>query len=176
VAFLIGAAAAMALETAIWYLLAGSIDLGRSSDAGSTGSILQLVLVGFAIYSYVNRETIEPPKWLGTLLEAGPRRALVVGFLLILLMPTDVASMLTVGVNLEHNSESLIDGLPFFAATLLIAAAALLANLLFGRRAREAMPKVRDWMTSSSWLVNIIVCVIFVFPILAEAGPRRRLP
>jgi hypothetical protein len=29
------------------------------------------------------------------------------------------------------------------------------------------MPKVRDWMNTNSWLVNIIVYVIFILLILA---------
>jgi Sap, sulfolipid-1-addressing protein len=84
------------------------------------------------------------------------------GFILIFLMPTDIASMLTVGVNLQQNGHSLIDALPFLALTLLIAALPLLAYLLLGRRAKEAMPKVRDWMSANSWLVNIIVLGIFI--------------
>jgi hypothetical protein len=39
--------------------------------------------------------------------------------------------------------------------------------LLFHRRAQRAMPKVRDWMNANSWLVNIIVYVIFILLILA---------
>ena len=41
-----------------------------------------------------------------------------------------------------------------------------LLYLLFYRRAQRAMPKVRDWMNSNSWLVNIIVCIVFIFLIL----------
>jgi hypothetical protein len=52
------------------------------------------------------------------------------------------------GVNLQHHGDDLIAAVPFLALTLLIAALPLLANLLLGRRAKEAMPKVRDWMTS----------------------------
>jgi hypothetical protein len=38
--------------------------------------------------------------------------------------------------------------------------------LLFYRRAVTAMPKLRDWMNTSAWLVNIIVCAIFIVLIL----------
>jgi ribulose 1,5-bisphosphate synthetase/thiazole synthase len=30
------------------------------------------------------------------------------------------------------------------------------------------MPRVRDWMNTNSWLVNIIVCGIFIVLILVE--------
>jgi hypothetical protein len=75
--------------------------------------------------------------------------------------------MLTVGVNLQHNEVSLIDAVPFLALTLLIAALPLLAYLLFGKRAKETMPKVRDFMTEKSWLVNIVVLGIFIVLILS---------
>jgi hypothetical protein len=29
------------------------------------------------------------------------------------------------------------------------------------------MPKVRDWMNTNSWLVNIIVCIVFIVLILS---------
>jgi hypothetical protein len=51
---------------------------------------------------------------------------------------------------------------PFLVLTLLIAALPLLAYLLFGRRAREAMSRVRDFMTEEAWLVNIAVLGLFI--------------
>jgi Sap, sulfolipid-1-addressing protein len=51
-------------------------------------------------------------------------------------------------------------------ATILVAALPLIGFLLFHRRARRAMPKVRDWMNANSWLVNIVVCYIFIVLIL----------
>lgn len=171
IAFLTGVAAAAVLGTSIAYLLVGSIDLGSPSDRGSTGHVLQYILVGLlvflAIRTYRNRETVQPPKWMGGLLEASPRKALTMGFLLILVMPTDIATMLTVAVNLRQNGDSLAAAAPFWVLTLLIAALPLLTYLLLGRRAREAMPKVREWMIANSWLVNIFVLGLFVVLILA---------
>jgi hypothetical protein len=34
--------------------------------------------------------------------------------------------------------------------------------------AQQFMPKVREWMNSHIWLVNIIVCVVFIVLILAR--------
>jgi hypothetical protein len=56
--------------------------------------------------------------------------------------------------------------LPFIGATVLIAAFPLLLYLLFQRRAKRLMPKLRDWMNSTSWMVNIIVCGVFILLIL----------
>jgi Sap, sulfolipid-1-addressing protein len=171
IAFLIGVTVAMLVETSLFYALGSAIDLGDPSSAGSTGTIIQLVLVGLlvllAIFVYRHRENSEPPKWLGGLLTASPLKALLIGLVLILVMPTDIITMLTVGVNLQQNDASLFQAVPFWALTLLIAALPLLGYLLFRKRAQTAMPKVRDWMGTHSWLVNIIVIGIFIFLILS---------
>jgi hypothetical protein len=173
-AFVAGVAVAttvgVIITTFIASLLGSGVSLGDSSDAGSAGNIIQYVLVGLlvalAVKNYLGRETAEPPRWLGTLQSADWRLALKTGVLVILLMPSDIIIMLTVGMNLEHNSVGPIAALPFIAATVLVAALPLLLFLLFHRRAQRLMPKVRDWMNSHSWLVNIIVCVVFIVLIL----------
>lgn len=173
-AFLLGVAVAATLGVTaargLAALLDSGVSLGDSSDTGAAGTIIQVVLVGLlaaaALKNYLGRETAEPPKWLGTLLAASPRRALEVGFLLILLMPSDVVVMLTVGMNLEQNGSSVAAAVPFLAATVLVAALPLLGFLLFRKRAQSLMPKVRDWMNTHSWLVNVIVCGIFIALVL----------
>jgi hypothetical protein len=151
-------------------LLGNIVSLGDPSNAGSLGHIIQYLLVGLlvalAVKNYVNRETIEPPRWLGTLMTADWKTALKTGLLLILLFPSDIIVQLTVGVNLEHNDLGLVAALPFIAATTLIAALPLLVYLLFRSRAQRLMPQVREWMNTHSWLVNIIACAIFIVLIL----------
>jgi Sap-like sulfolipid-1-addressing protein len=151
-------------------LLGDSLSLGGNLGSGSSGTLIQLALVALlvaaAVKNYLGRETIEPPKWLGKLQAADTKKAFQTGMLVILVMPSDVIILLTVGTNLEQSGSSLSDALPFVAATVLVAALPLLGFLLFHRRAQKAMPKVRDWMNANSWLVNIIVCGIFVVLIL----------
>jgi hypothetical protein len=173
-AFVIGVLVATAIGVAalrgLQSLVGGALDFGDSSDSGSTGHIIQYaliaLLVAFAIKNYVRRETIEPPKWLGKLQQADPKQALRTGLLVIFFMPSDIIVMLTVATNLEQNGDSLGAAVPFVLLTTLIAALPLLGYLLFHRRAVHAMPKLRDWMNSNSWLVNIIVCVIFIILII----------
>ena len=169
-AYLAGIALAATFGVALARLLAGSISLGDPQDKGSLGLIIQFVLVGllviFAIKNYAGRETAEPPGWLGTMQEAGPGRAFTTGLLLVIVMPTDIMAMLTVGVNLAQTGSPLSAAIPFLLVTLLIAASPLLAYLLFRRRATARMPGIRDWMNSHGWLINIVVCVIFVFLII----------
>jgi hypothetical protein len=146
------------------------LSLGDPSDNGSAGKIIQFTLVALliaaAIKNYVRRETIEPPKWLGKLQEAGAKQAMRTGLLVILLMPSDLIVMLTVATNLQQNGHGLGDAVPFILLTTLVAALPLLGYLLFHRRAVNAMPRLRDWMNADSWLVNIIVCAIFIGLIL----------
>jgi Sap, sulfolipid-1-addressing protein len=167
----IGVAGGVAITKGLASLLGDAASLGDSSDQGSLGVIIQLVLVVLlvvaAIRNYVKRATIEPPKWLGKLMEADERRAFVLGLLLLSIFPSDAAVLITVGVNLEQHGSSYLDALPFIGLTILIAALPLLIYLLFRRRAMEAMPKVRDWMNANSWVVNIVVYCIFIALILA---------
>jgi hypothetical protein len=116
-------------------LLGNSVSLGHPSDAGSSGNVIQYLLVGLlaagAVKNYVQRESIEPPRWMGALQNADPTRAFMTGLLLVWVMPSDLIIMLTVGVNLAHNHASLGAALPFIAATALVAALPVLAYLLF---------------------------------------------
>ena len=166
----IAATVGILITHALAALLGSSVSLGDPSNKGSLGHIVQYLLVGLlvamAIKNYVRRETIEPPRWLGTLQSADSKTALKTGLLLILLFPSDIIILLTVGINLEHNALGLVAALPFIGATTLIAALPLLLYLLFHRGAKRLMPQVRDWMNTHSWLVNIIVCVIFIALIL----------
>src|SRR5918994_2434429 len=173
--FLAGVVIAVIAGVTITYtlanLLGNSVSLGDSSDNGSLGNIIQYLLVGLlvflAIKNYVGRETIEPPRWLGALQNATPKTAFTTGLLLLSVFPSDFVILVTVGVNLAQNDASLLAALPFIALTVFIAALPVLSYLLFHRRAQRAMPKVRDWMNTNSWLVNIIVYVIFILLILA---------
>ena len=167
----IAATVGVALGRLLLSLLGSNVDLGSSSSNSSAGTIIQLVLVALlvlaALKNWLGRETAEPPKWLGTLQEAGPRKAFFTGLLVILAMPSDIVIMLTVATNLEHSNSSFVDALPFIGLTVLVSALPLLGYLLFRKRAKVAMPKVANWMNDNSWLVNIIVCGIFVVLILA---------
>jgi hypothetical protein len=172
--FLAGVVIAVTVGVTVTYTLAtvlgNSISLGDPSNSGSLGNIIQYLLVGLLVFlsikSYVNRETSEPPRWLGAMQNAKPSTAFMAGLLLLSVFPSDFVILVTVGVNLAQNNASLLGAVPFVVATILIAALPVLSYLLFHRRAVRAMPKVRDWMNAHSWLVNIIVYVIFILLIL----------
>src|SRR5688572_22624995 len=115
IAFVLGVLVATTIGVAalrgILTLVGDSASLGDSSNNGSAGHIVQFALVALlvaaAIKNYVGRETVEPPKWLGKLQQAGPKQALRTGLLVILFMPSDLIVMLTVATNLVHSGDSL---------------------------------------------------------------------
>jgi len=172
--FLTGVVIAVSVGVTITFTLAsvlgGSISLGDPSDSGSLGNIIQYLLVGLliilSIRSYLTRATSEPPRWLGAMQNATPRTAFLAGLLLLSIFPSDFVVLITVGVNLAQHNLGLVAALPFIGATILIAALPVLFYLLFRHRAQRLMPKVRDWMNTNSWLVNIIVYFIFILLIL----------
>jgi hypothetical protein len=174
-AFLTGVAIAATVGTTIAWIIANllgnAIDFGDSGDNTSTGHIIQYALVGllvlFALKNWRGRATAEPPKWLGTLMDADWKRALKTALLLIFCMPSDIVVMFTVGMNLSHGGAEWYEVIPFLVATVLIAALPFLGYVLFRRRAQVAMPKMRDWMNIHSWLVNIGVAGIFILLIIA---------
>ena len=173
-AFLAGVLASTAAGTAAAYGLASLMDLhgglGDSSDRGSVGRIIQYVLiallVALAVKNYLGRRTAEPPKWLGSLMTADAARALKCGLLLIVLMPSDILIMLTVGIDLRGGDQGYWGVLPFLGAVLLIGALPLLTFTLLHPWMKSVMPRVRDWLNSHSWLVNIFCCVVFILIIL----------
>jgi Sap, sulfolipid-1-addressing protein len=172
--FLTGVVIAVSVGVTITFTLAsvlgGSISLGDPSDSGSLGNIIQYVLVGLlvilSIRSYLTRATSEPPRWLGTMENAKPRTAFTTGLLLFSVFPSDLVILFTVGMNVAQQNAGWVAALPFIVATILIGALPMLSYLLFRERAQRVMPKVRHWMNTNSWLVNIIVYVIFILLIL----------
>jgi Sap, sulfolipid-1-addressing protein len=174
-AYVAAVAVAAAVAVLVWYLLAGALgsglNLNNSSGPTTAAVVIQIVLVGLLILAsvkaFLGRETAEPPKWLGRLQGATPGRAFTLGLLLIFLMPSDFVITMTTGFNLRGNAEPYYHALPFVALTALIAALPLLFYVAFRRRAEVTMPKVRDWMNTHSWAVNIAVYAIFIVLILA---------
>ena len=166
----VAASAGVALYTAIGSWLGSVVNLGNNSGPTTAAKIIQIILVGLlvalAIKTYLGRKTAKEPKWMAGLFESTPKKAFILAVGLIFLMPTDIAAMLTVGINLASNNLGFLDAIPFLLLTTFIAALPLLAYLVFYRKAQIFMPKVRDWMRQNSWLVNIFVYALFVYLIL----------
>jgi hypothetical protein len=164
IAMLIGVVVAACLSVAIWYGLVKALGINPPEDDGPT--TVDYVVAGLlalaAIYVWRGRGSAEVPKWMSALQEAEPRRALTLGFLLILLMPTDIIAVISTVQFLHDHHDDALGAWPVIGAATLLMAVPFLAYTLLGRRAREAMPGVREWLTTHGWLVNLIVIVYFI--------------
>jgi len=168
IAMLIGVVVAATLSLLIWHAIIEAVSIHPKASGGPTTMdwIVSGLLALAAIHAFLGRGHASVPKWMSALQQAEPRRALTLGFLLILLMPTDIVAVISTANWLHDNHKDLIDGWPLIAATTLLMALPILAYLLLGRRAREAMPGIRNWLTTNAWLVNIIVIVYFIYQLL----------
>jgi threonine/homoserine/homoserine lactone efflux protein len=171
-AFLVGVSVAVVIGTIASLWLVRVLQGAASRTAGSSAETwLSYVFAGLlalvALRSFCGRKSAEPPKWLTGLQSAEPRGALRLGFLLFLFMPTDVAMMLSVAAYLTKNDLALWHSAPFFLLTMLLISLPLLTYLVLGNRAEQALPRVRDWMNTYSWAINIAICGYFIYSILS---------
>jgi hypothetical protein len=168
VAMLIGVVVAASLSLLIWFGIVKAIGIDPKDGGGPTTAdwIVAGLLALAAIHTFLGRGTASVPKWMTALQEAEPRRAFTLAFLLILLMPTDIVAVISTANWLHDQHENVLRGWPLVAATTLLMALPILGYLLLGRRAREAMPGIRDWLTTHAWLVNLIVIVYFIYQLL----------
>jgi hypothetical protein len=167
----VGAAAlAVAVGTLLAFGISNLLGVAEQQEGGGKDA-LTYVLVGLLavliVYTYVRRHELEPPKWMGELQEADQRLAGKLGLLLIFLMPTDIVIMLGVGDYLVAGGLDWFSALPFIGLTVLLLALPLLAYLLLGEAAARSMPAIRDWMSTYSWLISIIVYAFFIYLFLA---------
>jgi cytochrome c biogenesis protein CcdA len=160
--------AAACISLAIWFGIVKAIGIDPKEGGGPTTAdwIVAGLLALAAIHTFMGRGTASVPKWMTALQEAEPKRAFTLAFLLILLMPTDIVAVISTANWLHDNDQNLLHGWPLVAATTLLMALPFLAYLLLGHRARNAMPGIRDWLTTNAWLVNIIVIVYFIYQLL----------
>ncbi len=160
-AYVFGAALSITIVVTIAYLvLNGVSNQGASND--SLYVIVLVLLVLAALHTFRTRKTAEPPKWMGRLQAATPRFSFRLGILLLGFFPTDILTSVAVGSYLAGHGDPWWHSLPFIGLTLLFLALPSLVVVMFGRRAREFLPKARDWMNDNSWVVNEVVIVFFI--------------
>lgn len=164
-AFLGGVAAATTLGLTVFYVIADAVhpDSGGSSTGSTTLNVVcMLLLLVLAVLVYRRRANTEPPAWMSKLQDADPAFALRTGFLLFAVMPSDLITMFTVSNLFAHANDPWWHTLLFMGLTVLFAGLPLLLLLAMGRRAEATLPKVRNWMSDNSWIVNEIVVGFFM--------------
>jgi hypothetical protein len=146
-AFVAGVFVAVTLfVTAAYVLVRFVFDAAGSSHETATrrwldGGILLLLLFA-AWHTFHTRKTSKPPKWMGKLEEATPKMSFRLGFLLLGLFPTDIATNIVVGSHLARDSDPWWYCLPFVLVVVLLEALPALFVLLLGKRAEVILPKV----------------------------------
>jgi len=166
-AFLAGVLLAVTLfVTASYVLVRLLFDAAGSSHESTThravDAVLALLLAFAAWHTYHTRKTSKPPKWMGKLEESTPKSSFRLGFLLLGLFPTDIATNIVVGAHLARSGSPWWYCLPFVFLVVLFEALPVLFVLLLGKRAETILPKVRDWMNTNSWVVSEVVLVFFI--------------
>jgi Sap, sulfolipid-1-addressing protein len=160
-AYITGAALSITLFVTLAFLLGGG---GR--DGGPSSNLVYWIvlalLVVLMLRTYLKRGEAKVPKWMEKLQTATPRFAFALGAALLGVFPTDILTSVAVGSYLAAHGDPWWHMLPFLGLTLLFLAVPSLMILALGQRAHELLPKVREWMTSNSWVVNEIVLAFFV--------------
>jgi Sap, sulfolipid-1-addressing protein len=161
-AFLGGVAAATTIGVTVFFLL-GSGTAGKQKEGKDwLDWVIIGLLVFLLIWVLVKRNETHPPKWMGRLQEANARFAVTIGFLLYILMPTDLVAMATVGAYIARQGEPWWHTLGFVVLTILIAGLPFIVLLAMGKRAESVLPRIREWMNANSWIVNEAVLLFFL--------------
>jgi hypothetical protein len=165
VSFLLGVTVATTAGTALARVVMDGFGSERSGQSSANGPIDYVViglLLALVVWVYARRKITKPPAWMGRLQSASPRFSFKLGFLLYLLMPTDVITVFSVGGYLALREAPYWQAIPFIVLTVLIAGIPLGILLLLGDRADIILPKTRAWMTTNAWIVNEVVILFFL--------------
>jgi threonine/homoserine/homoserine lactone efflux protein len=174
-AFLAGAALAVTVGTLVAYGLFRLVEIAaRPTSKGTIGTVIDWLVVALLLLlmvrTYLRRKDTSTPKWMGKLQAADAAWSFRLGLLLFLVMPTDILTMIAVGASLARRGDPWWQGLPFVAVTLLLVGLPLIELVLLGKRAQVVLPRVRDWMSTHSWVVNEAVLVFFLALTISSLG------
>jgi len=162
-AFIAGATLATTIGVTAAYLLSSTTAAsgrGARSDAIDYGIILLLLILVVVVFR--QRRDTRPPKWMSELQTATRTFSFNLGFLLFLLMPGDIVTMMAVGAYVAHHGSPWWHTVPFIFLTTLLVGVPVVVLLILGKRANIILPKVRDWIDTNSWIVNEIVIGFFL--------------
>ncbi len=162
-AFIAGATLATTIGVTAAYLLSRTLAasvIGSRSDVIDYGVIILLLILIVLVFR--KRRNTRPPKWMSELQTATRRFSFNLGFLLFLLMPADIVTMITVGAYVAHHGSPWWHTLLFVLITTLLVGIPLIVLLLLGKRANIVLPRIGDWIDTNSWIVNEIVIGFFL--------------
>ncbi len=165
-AYVLGASLSISLVVGIAYLLGNRFGGGGGLLGASAKQLLYVVVLVLLLYAAANtyrkRNVSKPPAWMGKLTDATPQFSLKLGFLLLGVFPTNIATSVSVGTYLAANGAPVTDAAGFVLLTLFILALPSLGVVVLGARAETALPEIRDWMNDNSWVISEAVILLFV--------------
>src|SRR5207342_853786 len=139
-AFVAGAAISITAIVTLGFILStGASDQGTSRN--TLDIIFILLLLAAGTHTFLTRKTSKPPKWMGELETAGPKRSFRLGFLLLGVFPTDILTSIAVGGSLARNDDPWWQVLPFVMLVLLFLALPSLLLVFLGERGQKLLPK-----------------------------------
>jgi Sap, sulfolipid-1-addressing protein len=165
-AYVAGAALSItAFVTIAYFVGRGAKSAAGSEHSGTVDTVIESIVLALVVVlivrTYLTRKTSKPPKWMGRLQAAQPKFAFVLGMALLGVFPTDIVTSIASGLHVAHAGDAWWQCLPFVGLTLLLLAAPSIGVVLLGGRARVVLPKVRDWMSTNSWVVGEVVLLFF---------------
>src|SRR5215475_8318138 len=123
-AYVIGAAISIAIVTGAAYLLGvgitGSGDTSEGTKISPLDAVVLVLLLYAMFHQFRGRHDSEPPKWMGKLEGASTKFALVLGFLLLGVFPSDLVVSISIGGHAADRGDSYTQILPFIGLTLLL--------------------------------------------------------
>lgn len=164
-AFVLGAAVSISTVVVLGYVFVDGA-VGQRASRGTLDTAIVVLLLAAMAHTLLTRAESAPPTWMGTLTDASPGFSFRLGFLLLGVFPTDILTSVTVGSYLAARGSPVTDAAGFVALTLLLLALPSLAVLALGERAATALPRMREWMTTNSWVINEFVLAFFVVVLL----------
>ena len=148
------------------YVIKGGVSGGQSTTKMVLDYVFAGLLAILGVWVFTQRNKARKPRWMSSIQDASSRRIFTMGLLFYSIFPSDFAALMTVGYLLAKNKMHFYSIFPFFVLTLLIAAIPILSFLLFRKRAKRVMPRVRDWLDSHGWIINEVVIVFFILMML----------
>jgi len=169
-AYIISVSATIVLTTLLYYYIITVTGMHKATASGKPifKYILAAILFLLIIRTFFNRKKMtKTPRWITGIATASIGKIMVIGFLLIAIMPGDIACAFSVAGFIKSNHSNFLIALPFFAVVASIASLPLAVYLIAGKKGQPYIDKADNWLNTHGYLLNIIVLSVFIVMLLS---------
>ncbi|GGG52811.1 hypothetical protein GCM10010976_24870 [Bizionia arctica] len=99
--------------------------------------------------------------------DAPLKKIALIAFLLIAIMPGDIAVIFTVAGFLNLKNSTLTEIIPFVSLVTFIASTPLLVYFSFGKKGNQLMSSLNNWLNTHGYLINVMTLMVFIYLILS---------